>query len=475
MENLNRNLEKLAAVSQKIKNQSGQLQKISSQTASLLGSFDENYLRASVDLYKAREWLAALIALLKSPDEQHFLLIFQNPSEMRPAGGFIGSHADIALEKGSVKSLNVDDIYNADRQMDLKIVPPKQLQSITARWGARDANWFFDFPTSAAKVIYFLENSKLYQSRGIAFFGAAAINVNVLESLLEITGSIEVPQYQMTLSSENFLREVQYEVEAGRDKKPGQNPKKILSVITPFLLEKLSGLSGEQKTEVIKMLQYHLQNKDIMFYFKNLELQDFAAEIGAAGEVFSLPDDYSGDYLAVVNANIASGKTDAFIRQKIILDSELQGDGSVKNHLAIERTHSGQNEKDWWYRTENKNFIKIMTPPRASLQSLTNHSSQAETGQESGKNYFAAWFNLKAGAKKTLELKYDLPRQATVQNGAAYQFIFEKQSGVNGSLEYTVAAPIGYVWKETKTDIFRFQTENPKAREIINLTLESNS
>jgi len=38
-----------------------------------------------------------------------------------------------------------------------------------------------------------------------------------------------------------------------------------------------------------------------------------------------------------------------------------------------------------------------------------------------------------------------------------------------------VAAPIGYVWKETKTDIFRFQTENPKAREIINLTLESNS
>ena len=501
---LNNNVENLITSNTEIKNQSSKLKNLSSKIASFADAFSNNYLDISLNLYKTKEWLNSLLAILKSPEEQHILLIFQNPSEMRPSGGFIGSHADITIEKGSIKNIAIDDIYNADRQLDLKLIPPKQLQSLTKNWGARDANWFFDFPTSARKVIYLLENSDLYKEKSTKFLGAAAINVDVLEGLLEITGPIEVPQYQMTLTKENFLREIQYEVEAGQDKKPGQNPKKILSVAAPLILEKLTNLPEDKKALIFENLRKHCQNKDVMFYFKNFSLEDLAVKTGMGGEIFSTPADFQGDYLAVISANIAGGKTDAFIDQKIFLKSEVQNDGSIHNDLTVERNHSGQNEKEWWYNTTNKNFVKILVPQNSSLKGIAGNyyktinpsinynkagyeydlelkgienSSlidrlQAELGQELDKTYFATWFDVAAGTKKSLELQYENPHQISIKDGAVYKFVFDKQSGINGSLQYSVSAPIGYAWKETGNENFEYFTENPKAREIIELTLQ---
>lgn len=503
LENLHYNIGQLMALNIEIKKQSDQLKTLSSKITSFVNTFNDDYISTSVNLAKAREWLGAFLTTLKSTREQHLLIIFQNPSEMRPAGGFIGSHADITIWRGSIKNIAIDDIYNADRQLDLKIIPPKQLQSLTKDWGARDANWFFDFPTSAQKVVYLLENSNLYKQKSIRFLGLTAINIKVLESLLEITGPIKVPQYELVLDQENFLQEVQYEVEAGRDKKPGQNPKKILSVVAPLILEKLTNLSESQKTVLLTKFQQHLKNKDILFYFKDQTLQSFAVEMNVAGEILALPKNFSGDYLAVVNANIAGGKTDAFINQEIILKSEISGDGTIYNYLTIKKRHSGQNEEEWWYTTDNKSFVKILTPQNSRLKAITGNyyktvnrlinyeragyqqdphlqsiensnflkKFQAEVGQEFGKTYFATWFRVPAGTQKTLELQYDNPRRAIVKDGASYKFIFEKQSGTQGSLEYSVTAPLGYVWQETGTDIFEYTTLNPQAREIIELTL----
>ena len=93
----------------------------------------------------------------------------------------------------------------------------------------------------------FLENSRLYKDPDIKFLGLAAINADVVKTLLDLSGPLKVPAYQKTLTAENFLAEIQREVETGRDKKPGQNPKKILSVITPLLMEKLNNLGEAGK------------------------------------------------------------------------------------------------------------------------------------------------------------------------------------------------------------------------------------
>ncbi|MDP2650650.1 MAG: DUF4012 domain-containing protein [bacterium] len=450
--------------------------------------------------------LEALIALLDKPGEQHLLILFLNPSEMRPIGGFAGSYGDVTLERGSIKNIEVNDIYYPDHFLSKKITPPTQLQTVTVDWGARDAAWFFDFPTSARKTAEFIEASQIYAKDGVRFNGAIAINVKVIEDILELTGPIELPEYGLTLTKDNFLEEVQREVEEGRDKQAGENPKRVLGVLAPVLIERLHQLNSPSKNTLALALFGRVTNKDIQFYFDDPKVEDFVRKVNWAGEVASLPENAGGDYLAVVNINIAGGKTDARIKQSIRLKSEIDSTGQVNNYLAVTRRHLGQDDEASWYRAKNQNFSKIFTVPEAELLSLTGATSKninpqidyesagysrdplleslertrknvsrysAETYLESGKNVFAAWFSTPAGESKILEINYKGTR-LSLTDGMKYRFIFDKQSGTESKFEYEITAPPGYKWAESNGSTFARKSDTIPARLELELTLVRN-
>ncbi|MDP3991492.1 MAG: DUF4012 domain-containing protein [Candidatus Colwellbacteria bacterium] len=462
-------------------------------------------LRASFlvqsNLSTASDGLDALIALLDKPGEQRFLVLFLNPSEMRPIGGFAGSYGEVVLTRGSVKEIKVSDIYYPDRFLTKKIVPPTHLQTVTVDWGARDAAWFFDFPTSAQKTIELLEASDIYAKEGVKFDGVVALNVKVIEDLLEITGPVKLPEYGLTLTKDNFLEEIQREVEVGRDKKPGENPKRVLGALTPLLTSRLNELNDSDKNALAFAFLARAINKDIQFYFNESKAEDFARKIGWAGEVANLPE--SGDYLAVVNVNVAGGKTDARVNQAIKLKSEIDSTGRVNNHLTVSRRHLGRSDEASWYRAQNQNFIKIFTMPDAELVSLKGSTPKnvhpqinysiadysvdpvlesiertrkditkysTETYLESGKNVFATWFSILPGESKTLEMDYK-STQLSLADGVRYRVIIDKQSGVESKLEYEIAAPLGFRWQESNGSTFVYKSDTIPARLILELTL----
>ena len=203
-------------------------------------------------VYVAKAFLSATINWLASEEPQHFIVLFQNSSEIRPGGGFLGSFAQLTLKNGGLAHLEVNDIYDLDGQLTIKIEPPKALQSITTNWGARDANWFLDFPTSARKVIKFLEASRIFQDRNLRFSGMIAINDKVVVDLMRVIGPIE------NLTAENFLAEVQKEVETDASKN-------VLKEITPVIFERLNKLSGDrQKKQLLEIFANRFKHKDIM-------------------------------------------------------------------------------------------------------------------------------------------------------------------------------------------------------------------
>jgi len=500
LERMTVNLDEIESLNREIKDQAPSLKNLSSKLASLYDVFNKNYIYINLNVARVKRSLDAVLSLLKPSVDTHFLLIFQNPSEMRPAGGFIGSHGDMVINRGSMNEFKIDDIYNADRQMDSLLMAPQELQGITKDWGARDANWFFDFPTSAQKVMSLLEQSDLYSRRFISFSGAIAVNTDVLGTIIEVVGPIEIPAYKMMLNKDNFLKEIQYEVEAGQDKKPGQNPKKVLSVLFPAIMERFGKLDDSQKNLLIKKFKEHFEKKDIMVYFRDWRLEGLMEDLGIAGEVMKSSKDYNGDYLGVVNANIAGGKTDAVITQQISLKSEISSDGKVLDKLEISRKHSGKNEKDWWYTMTNKNYSKILVPFGSKLVSVrggdgaslklaeysNNYKYDADLealektmkfsekfnmriGSEFGKASFGTWFSTAAGKTSTLKVSYET--SADVGDNVTYSFVFEKQSGTRGSLYYAVTAPTGYVWKENGGQVFEYRADSPNARERVDLTM----
>jgi hypothetical protein len=478
--------------------------------ATLIGATHERlsdeYVTYASQFHLWDEALESIIAFLDTKVDRQILLLFQNNSEMRPAGGFIGSYGVLTVNEGQMANLEVQDIYWPDHPMnvDVKVIPPKPLQNITTDWGARDANWFFDFPTSARSVSYFLENSRVYKEPSITFDGVIAINTNVLGTLLKAVGPIPVEEYELVITDQNFLEELQREVETGKDKSAGDNPKKILSVVAPELIERLDFITTEQKTELQDALIDHVKRKDIMITINDSKIANLLETFGLDGAVQKLPQQFWGSYLAVVNANIAGGKSDAFTDQYIAARVDVATDGSAFTDVQVIRTHKGGSEKDWWYNADNQSYIQIYTNPNTELvslegntakrQKITNYGAEyttsslvtvieetitplvdfnAESMKAFGKHVVAAWLTTKGGETSTLHARYHTraENEFIVRDGKVYRFIFEKQSGANTTLKVTIQAPLGYIWQESEDSVFTFETQNPLARETLDLHL----
>jgi hypothetical protein len=303
-----------------------------------------------------------------------------------------------------------------------------------------------------------------------------AINDKVVVDLMRVIGPIE------NLTAENFLAEVQKEVETDASKN-------VLKEITPVIFERLNKLSGDrQKKQLLEIFANRFKHKDIMVYFENPVMESFMKTLEVAGEWFEVSDDFSGDYLAIVNANVAGGKTDAFIEQGVSLESEISPDGLIKNKLTIQRENLGNQREEKWYNTTNQNFIQIFTPKDTELIAMTGNDQKEikpavdyrKTGYEidldleakKDKNNFYAWFNVPAGENKVLKLVYQRPTSIDFDQGRIpYTFIYDKQSGVDGELEISLKAPPGFVWQENNGEIFKHYSNQIPARIRLDLSL----
>jgi hypothetical protein len=488
-----------------VKNSTTELHSVAPFFAMVDDALGDGYVKRSAELSSVERFLTGAIGFLSSATDRHLLLLFQNPAELRPGGGFIGSYADLVVRNGQLWSMKVSDIYDPDGQLDVNVVPPQALWTVTERWGARDANWFFDFPLSAKTVVNFLELSKIYSERDIRFDVAVAMNINVFRSVLSLVGPITLDEYKFTVTPENFLNEIQREVEAGKDRETGY-PKRILRVLAPIVLERLGSLSAVDQTKLIDAFSAHLARKDLMFYSSEPELADFFAARGINGAVYDLPNNFWGNYLGVVDTNVASGKSDAFIDQSIEARIDVDTDGGALVDVAVTRTHRGNTQKDSWWRSTNQNYFQVFVNPNATLVSLSGNDTKAIapqvdyssssftvnpdleriessrlfsstydawTGDAFGKTVFSTWWLLASGKTETLEMRYQVPTTPDfrLDVGKTYAFVFDRQSGVKTTLNITILAPLGYSWAETGTSVFTHAYDDPLSRETVALTL----
>ncbi len=469
--------------------------------------FKNQYILMQNYLKEFKMILSSMDVLLGRDFKRRYLVLFQNSSEIRATGGFLGSYGIVSLEKGALLDFIVDDIYNPDGQLKIKsvkkIVPPRPLWGITTTWGARDANWFFDFKTSAQKILNFLEESGAVSN----IDGVIAINTNLIPKILEITGPVYLEEYQEEISAENFLEKIQYAVEEGPDYKLLNQPKRILTFFGPELLKKISDSSANQSEKLLKEI-YSLSNqKEIMFFFRDERIQKLSEKFALDGNV--LATDLGEDYLAVVNSNIAGAKTDAVMSQNLKLSAEVLPSGEIINTLKIARKHNGKNAKYSWWKKTNKNYIRVYVPKgsefleiqgakKRDIRAFADYGSpnyamdpdlslvensyikEFESGtdifEESGKTVFGNWIFTEPGQESVLTIKYKLPFSVklpelsggglpgnqTISSPAAsasldirrlisaenfsfnYRLVYQKQSGVNNGLRVYFQTPVGY-------------------------------
>jgi len=436
----------------------------------------------------AKDYAAISSLLLGREGPKRYLILFQNSSELRPTGGFIGTYGLVEIENGGLKNMQVEGIYDADGQLVVNVVPPKPIQHIATSWSTHDANWFLDFPTSAQKITWFFERTGKGKVDGVM-----TLNIEVIERLLELTGPVEIKQYGLFLSSSNFRDEIQYEVEAAYDKKLNK-PKKVLADFTPLFLERLLEASKEKNKELISVLINALEEKYIMLYFNDDRVQGFFEKQGWGGRIIESRiknpargarsdsetrreasqgrQELNNDYLAVAHSNIGGYKTDKYMEDSADYNIEIQDDGSMIGNLTVRRKHNGGNSKYWWYNRKNTDYVKIYVPAGAEIVSSSGGTRRTpdapdyktlgfsedqniaavekyaksfgplDVFEETGKTVFGTWLITNAGSSKELKISYKLPLKIDFNNDAGkYNLYWQKQPGTKISANFSASVP----------------------------------
>lgn len=457
-----------------------------------------NYLSESLE-----NFLPFLEEALGVDNPRKYIIIFQNPSEIRPTGGFIGSYALVDIDDGLIKNFKIDDVYNIDGQLKVAVVPPQPIQKVSAAWSFHDANWFFDFPTSAQKLQWFYE-----KTGGATTDGVIAVTPEILKILLQKTGPIYLEKHQALINAENFIDVLQYEVEVDYDKTLGQ-PKTILADLGEILIQKFSALEMKDMVDFFSQLLGLIDKKEIMFYFNNPALQQLIESQGWSGAIAK----FDGDYLAVVNTNLNGYKTDKVIEQTTNLNIAIQKSGEIKNSVHLIRKHLGGDSIYDWYNRVNTNYLRFYVPQESRLLKASGNTieiiaprldyvkakfktdpeviSQESIlevdpngffiSQEKDKKTFGAWTYV--SPKEELNLSIDYLSGFKINPAKPqYQIYLQKQPGMkNQKLNITISYPKNWrlAWsfpqdlKIEKGKISYFT--NWEYDEIISLSFESES
>jgi len=430
-----------------------------------------------------KEYANISAILLGGEKPMRYLVLFQNSSELRPTGGFIGTYAILEVSNGKLQDLSIDGIYEADGQLTVNVIPPEPFQHIATSWSTHDANWFLDFPTSAEKISWFYE-----KTGGGEVDGVITLNIELIEKLLAVTGSIPIDEYDLVLNAENFRDEIQYEVEVAFDK--GLNrPKKIISDFTPIFLERLSRAAVDKNKEIFSVITDSLEQKYVMFYFRNPEVQEFFENQVWSGSVKETTE----DYLAVAHSNIGGYKTDKFMEDEIKHSVEIEDDGSLISTVKISRTHNGGGSKYWWYNRDNIDYVKIYVPEGSriidssggarrkvknlvdysvlnfdtdphvlSMESSMEHSGPVDVFKETGKTVFATWLTTNPKNTTEFSISYELPFKINFNNNTAkYSLYMQKQPGTKVAVNVGLTKPDNWesVWQNDFEESFTLDTD----------------
>ena len=365
-----------------------------------------------------------IVGELSKKEKSTFLLLFQNKDELRPGGGYIGSFGILKIEKGKIVFIDTHDTNVFDSRIATQVDPPKVMKD----WlgvedlELRDSNWSPDFKINAEQAEYF------YHLEGgqEELDGVIALSSKLLPSFLEVVGPVEIEGYPGVYNSENAVEQLEYQVEKGYWDQGIEKGKRkyIMKEMSKSVIKKAQSLSWSQKKQLFNRIGQHLNEKDVLIYFKDISLQQKVKNLGWSGEVNVAKD---SDFLMMVDANLGARKSDAVIDREFEYVVDFRQKKPVAD-LKITYRHKGK-VRDLLtddYRT----YLRILTPSKSWLYSTEGLGELEfiDFDKVLGLKSFGIFHKVYLGKTKTVGFRYYLPEEFEFES---YQLFIQKQSGIN--------------------------------------------
>jgi hypothetical protein len=405
-----------------------------------------NQMAAPIEQYAPvlddyRELDDVLPAILGRGGARRYLVLAENPAELRPIGGYAGTIGEVRLKDGALAQKRFRDVFAIYRDPDLPYIePPESLRNTLLggkfSWRSADAGWSPDFPTSAQDALMLYAN----ETGDEDFDGVIAITTYALDRLLQVTGPIAVPGYDVTVKPGDVTWTILANTRTRPE--PGTNRKAILDALADTVLQKLYSLPPERWMALFRALEDIGQRRLAMAWFKDPAANQILAGSNWSGAVRQDP----GDYLYVVDASASpASKYSLVVTRSTFLNVKLDAAGTARNTVRIDWQNDAdkpgpryQALRDYAANKGNPTYgvwARVLAPANSELLQATGRGSDPisgveEIGEEAGRASFGNGLLIPPG-NANLTYQWEVPG-AAVQDGDAwvYTLTIQKQPGM---------------------------------------------
>ncbi|HSX09269.1 MAG TPA: DUF4012 domain-containing protein [Candidatus Saccharimonadales bacterium] len=389
--------------------------------------------------------------------DRTYLILFQNNMELRPGGGFIGSYGILPINNGKPGKLQVNDVYDADGQMTQSVQPPYGLQRYLGvpHWLLRDSNFDPDFTRDAALAAKFLQQETHQKVNGVF-----AIDTTFLKNLISVVGPITLPDYNVTVTSDNFYTLT--ETNSEKNSFPGSRQKKnFLESLTQALMNKLTTEKHLSYQVLAQMIVESLQQKDLLLAFSDQGVQnDFTVnDLSSSlwdGRSFQKNTLY--DISGVVDANIGTNKVNYYVKRSLSQTTAIDDTGAMRTTISV--TYSNASTKTSAFGGDYRDYVRFIYPGNANLTTISFDGKavltspavtdpavftlpdftpppglELEQSQEQGNSTVGFFFIVPTGMTKTVSITYEVPGSLDTSVAAfGYNLWLYKQPGASNDL-----------------------------------------
>ncbi|MDG0866440.1 DUF4012 domain-containing protein [Candidatus Lucifugimonas marina] len=456
---------------------------LGTEVADKLESILGNYSGVIETMAEASETLSLFLG---QEGTKRYLVLGLSSDEIRAAGGFTSSVWVVTFDNGSMVETEYIDILKFGERLVLDDIPdpPAGLHKYmdANAWYLRDVGWSPDFRSVAETALLMNDAAGREPVNGVISLTQWAIIY-----LIEGMGGVDTSDGPLSGTAAMAAIESGTDIEGGR----------YLQDLFEGITDSLTVDRFERNfVDFSKGLLRAMNEKQIMIYSRDDDLQEKLYELGWSGAV----QKSEGDFLGVFDSNIGWNKVGRNIDRSVQYVVDLAADGSgVVNVTVAHQNNSLVGECDVQeqpFRGGNRydrlkdgcywNLLRIYTPagvseidfpelplPVGAIAVQAGHLragvSTSELSWDESGQYIQALVVVPPQSTSSVTFEYELPSSTAIVSGDEIEYLLQVpvQAGIPLSdIEVTIKLPEGYVFTGSSEpsdtpngSVFSYRTE----------------
>lgn len=394
-------------------------------------------------LVKTQHLLGVLPSMLGQEKKKTYLVLIQNPLELRASGGFLESFALVTVDKGRVLDIQVQDVIQADNILKGKIEPPADLKAQLgeSQWFFRDSNWSTQFPLVAQQAEWFVQ-----KELGRNVDGTIAINAYTLQDFLRVVGQVVIAgQQQEIVSADNIFERLFMKSESLFQ---GENSGKkgFLSSVSDQVFSQMQKLTLNKAEEIGVAVFKGLERGHILLSMRNKEDQQTLVLLGTTGAVMTPPcpqafadNSCVVDTIYQVDANVGVNRANYALTRSFDHRVVLSQNAAAHTHVMH---YSNTSTSTAWPSGSYRNYVRLVIPDFAQVNSVMVDKKLLSPSFITQNIQFGkreVGFQIEVPVGKTVEVQVNYVTMFSQSKKFSYALFTQKQAGTGDDpISYTL-------------------------------------